>query len=152
LLEALALCCAVQFHAEADIAAPVSDIWELLVDLEGYAAWNPWVVRAEGEVTPGATITADVILLGAVQHVTHDILVVDPELQLCWKDAGWNAWFVDGERCRTLTVNPDGTVHIDNDLVISGALAPIAAWIYGDSLRKGIAAETAALASEAEAP
>jgi hypothetical protein len=45
LLHALALCCAVQFHAEADIAAPASEIWELLVDLEGYAAWNPWVVR-----------------------------------------------------------------------------------------------------------
>jgi len=144
--------CSVTFHAEADIAAEPWRVWDLIVDLEGYADWNPWVVKATGPATPGATIEADVVLNGGIQHVQHEILVVEPNQRFCWKDAGWNALFVYGQRCRTLTALPDGTTHVDNDLLIDGVFAPLSKLIYGDSLASGIAAETTALKDESEAP
>jgi uncharacterized protein YndB with AHSA1/START domain len=144
--------CAVTFHAEADIAAEPWRVWDLIVDLEGYADWNPWVVKATGPATPGATIEVDVVLNGGIQHVQHEILVVEPNQRFCWKDAGWSSSLVPAHRCRTLTALPDGTTHVDNDLVIEGLLAPLSKLIYGDSLASGIAAETTALKDESEAP
>lgn len=36
-----------------DIDAPPSVVWDVLVDLEAYAEWNPFVVSASGSVATG---------------------------------------------------------------------------------------------------
>jgi uncharacterized protein YndB with AHSA1/START domain len=138
------------FREETVIAAEPRRIWELLVDLDGYAGWNPWITRAAGEVAPGGKVSVHVVMGKKTMRVAHEVLVVEPEQRFCWRDSGWSALFVYGQRCRTLTPLGDGTVRFTNELMIEGVLASVAKRIYGADLTSGIAAETAALRSRAQ--
>lgn len=44
-------------EAEVEIDAVPEVVWEVLVDLDSYAEWNPFVVSAEGTVARGETLT-----------------------------------------------------------------------------------------------
>ncbi len=39
-------------RAEIDIDAPLDLVWQVMLDVEEYAAWNPFVVRAECPTPP----------------------------------------------------------------------------------------------------
>lgn len=44
-------------EASIDIDAPLEEVWRLITDLPGYRAWNPFVVRIDGDSTePGSTL------------------------------------------------------------------------------------------------
>jgi len=140
----------VVFREEAVIAADPARVWQLLIDLDGYQSWNPWVVRADGVAAPGADVQVDVLLSGHLMHARHTVLTVKPEAEFCWKDAGWNSWFVYGQRCRWLEQRHDGTVLFRQVLLLDGALSGAASLTMGRALREGMAAETAALKRHAE--
>ena len=40
-----------------DIDAPGDRVWQVLTDLNGYRAWNPFLTSASGTIAPGNTIT-----------------------------------------------------------------------------------------------
>jgi hypothetical protein len=141
----------VVFDAEAVIDADVADVWDAITDFASYPEWNPWVLSAVGESTPGSSVDVVVMNGKSTMKAKHTVLHGKPLERFCWKDAGWNAWFVYGQRCRTLTVQPDGMVHYQVELMIDGALSHLAALFYGPGIREGIAAETAALKLRAEA-
>src|SRR5438105_505468 len=91
------------YRYEVEIAGSAARVWETLAELPGYADWNPWLVRAEGDLSPGGIVWADVMLGGNRRRVKHVVLDVAPRARLVWRDAGWNAFFVYGQRARTLT-------------------------------------------------
>ena len=142
----------VVYREEAVIVASPATVWRLLVDLPGYSAWNPWVVKAEGTAEPGAEVVVDVVLSGHVMRAKHVVLTVEPERRFCWKDAGWNSWFVYGQRCRTLRHQADGSVLFQQELLLDGPLSKVASATMGKAMRAGMAAETAALKQHAERP
>lgn len=135
---------------EAVIAATPERVWAVLVDLPGYSAWNPWLVRADGEAKPGAVVRADVVLGADRRRAEHVVLTVEPHTRFCWRDAGWTTAFVYGQRCRWLTPRPDGTVLFRQELLLEGTSKRTALRRYGPALRAGMAAETAALRERAE--
>ena len=122
----------------------------MLVDLPAYRDWNPWLRSAEGRVAPGAGVRARVLLNGEIRTADHIVLVVEPGRRLCWRDAGWTAAFVYGQRCRWIEPLPDGRVRFVQELLLDGAFAGMADAMYGDSLVAGMTAETAALRVRAE--
>lgn len=140
----------VVYREEAVIAADPARVWQLLVDFDGYRSWNPWLVRAEGEAVPGADVTVRVTMGPTVMTAHHTVLTVRPQAELCWRDAGWNSWFVYGQRCRWIEQRADGTVLFRQELLLDGPLSGLAAATTGRSLRAGMAAETAALKRTAE--
>jgi uncharacterized protein YndB with AHSA1/START domain len=137
-------------RAEAEIAASADDVWRVLVDLPAYAAWNPWLVSAEGDVAPGGVVWASVVLGEKTMRAKHRVLVVEPGLRLCWRDAGWNALVVYGQRSRTIEPCARG-VRLQQELLIDGPLRGLAMRLYGDALRDGLSAETQALKRRLEA-
>jgi len=150
-VESVAQACSVVYTSEAVIAGSVDRIWDTIVDLPRYSEWNPWVVKAEGKIEPGAAVTVDVILNGQKMRAEHTVEAVDPKTHFCWRDAGWNALFVSAHRCRTLTPRPDGTVLYQVDLEL-GRLAGVANALEGTALQSGMNAETAALKTRVENP
>ena len=44
------------FHAEITIDATPEEVWSVLVDVSGYAAWNPLLVPISGEIREGAEV------------------------------------------------------------------------------------------------
>lgn len=144
--------CAVVFEEETVIAAPVARIWNLLVDLRHYGDWNPWIVYADGDAVPGAVVNADVVMGDRIMEVEHVVLAVDPMTRFCWRDGGFSALFVYGQRCRWLEPRPDGTVRFHQQLLLDGPFAHVAELLYASALRSGMANETAALRVTAEQP
>jgi hypothetical protein len=140
----------VVFTQRAVISAEQARIWTLLTDLPGYASWNPFVIKAEGRTEPGADVRVEVVLGKRTQSAQHVVLTVDPQREFCWKDAGWNSWFVYGQRCRWLEPQDDGTVLFTQELLLDGPFAGAASHMMGEALRDGMAAETAALKEHAE--
>jgi uncharacterized protein YndB with AHSA1/START domain len=138
------------YRESAVIAAPAARVWQAMVDLDGYQTWNPWLIKAEGQVRPGSTVNAKVVLGEHTIRTSHIVLTVEPERRLCWRDSGWPALFVYGQRCRTLEPRADGTVLFRQELLIDGPLNGLVKATVGKSLRDGLAAETAALKRRAE--
>lgn len=141
----------IQYEQEAIIHAPIDVVWNLLVDLPHYKDWNPWVTRADGQAVPGAHVSVDVVMGPITQKAEHVVLTVKPMKEFCWRDSGWNSWFVYGQRCRWIEELPDGTVHFKQQLLLDGSLDVVAKVFDGPCLEQGTAAETKALKETAEA-
>jgi hypothetical protein len=142
----------VVLREEAVIAASAGRIWNMMTDFESYPTWNPWLRAASGRLEPGGVVWADVMLDKKRMRAKHLVLTVEPGHRLCWRDAGWNAAFVYAHRCRTLTPLPGGSVRFEQEILLDGTLARLAARWFGPALQKGLAAETAALKQRAETP
>jgi uncharacterized protein YndB with AHSA1/START domain len=140
------------FEQQADIAAPASRVFDAMIDVDAYADWNPWLIEAEGDVVPGGTVTVQVVMNGKAQKATHEVLIVEPDTHFCWKDSGWNSWFVYAQRCRWLTAAPGGGTHYRVQLMFDGPLSGLAKLLYGAATEAGLAAETQALETYAERP
>lgn len=139
------------FRAEETIARDAQRVYEALVDLSRYAAWNPWLTRAEGEVLPGGVVWAHVVLRGRTMRVKHVVLVADAPRSFVWRDAGLSTLLVYGQRTRTIDplggageAGPPG-VRLRQELLLEGPLRGLAAHRFGASLESGLRAETQAL-------
>ncbi len=142
----------VVYRDEIVIDAGTDKIWDVMTDLPAYEQWNPWVTQAEGDMVKGGIVWVDVKLGLITMRAKHVVLTVEPESRLCWRDAGWNANFVYGQRCRTLTVQPDGTVLYQVELLVDGILSGTSQIFQGKDLKAGLAAETLAIKERAENP
>jgi hypothetical protein len=142
--------CSIVYESDAVIKGTVDQVWQTLTDLPRYSEWNPWVVQAEGQLVPGGDVKVQVILNGHQQAADHTVLTVNPKTDFCWKDSGWNSWFVYAQRCRTLTPKPDGTVYYHVELLLDGPIDWLADWTEGKAMRDGMSAETAALKQRVE--
>ncbi|MCB9760553.1 MAG: SRPBCC domain-containing protein [Alphaproteobacteria bacterium] len=128
------------------VPAPIDVVWQTLTDLEGYAAWNPWIIDGAGDVAPGAVVRVVVVLGEDRLDSRHVVQTLEPPTRFCWRDAGWSAALVYGQRCRTLTPLDEAHTRVTQELLVSGPLAETAMRRYGDAMRDGLAAEQAALA------
>jgi hypothetical protein len=144
--------CSIVYRDQAKIAAGADKIWNILFDLPHYSDWNPWVIQASGNMVPGGDVGVTVILNGNQQHADHKVMTVHPYTDFCWKDAGWNAWFVYAQRCRWLTPQTDGTVLYQVELLLDGPFDGLGDLLDGAAMRTGMAAETVALKQRAETP
>lgn len=70
----------------AHVTAPPERVWEVLTDFAHYPEWNPFVLSAEGELTPGERLTLQMRLEGG-QPMTFRprVLVAEPGRELRWK-------------------------------------------------------------------
>jgi uncharacterized protein YndB with AHSA1/START domain len=141
---------AVFFRSEATIHATPEKIFDIIIDFDSYAEWDPWLVWAEGDAVVGGKVAVDAIMGGKAQRYDHVVIAVEPYTRFCWRDAGWNSYFAYAQRCRTLTPQADGTTLVKVETFIDGPLAWLGAHLQGQNLQSGQDAETAALKVRAE--
>ncbi len=141
----------VVYRAEAIVDAPADVVFAVVADIERYSEWNPWLVRAWGDPSPGQRIDADLVLLGKPRIARHIVLEVVPPTRFCWRDRGWTTAFAYGQRCRTFEALPDGRTRFHVELLVSGPFTKTVVRQYGDELQAKLAEETAAVATRAEA-
>ena len=48
-----------------DIAAPAAVVWNVLVDLDAFSTWNPFITSAEGQLRVGSRLTLRMQPVGA---------------------------------------------------------------------------------------
>jgi hypothetical protein len=135
---------------EVIIDAPAGTIFDVITDLERYAEWNPWIVKAAGTPDEGATVRVRSLVGGRHIKVEHRILTSRRASEFRWCDLGWFTRLAYGERARWLEAREGGRVAYKVELKVTGVAAPLVKALLGGSLAWGLKAETDALKRRAE--
>ncbi len=112
---------------DIDIDATPEQVWEVLTDLAAFPAWNPFIVRAEGVLTPGGRLTLRMQPAGGRAMTMRPRLVeVDVPRRLRWRGTLGLPGLMDAEHTFTLERRGSGTrlVHQED---FRGVLVPFLA-------------------------
>jgi uncharacterized protein YndB with AHSA1/START domain len=76
-----------RIESEVEIEAPIDLVWAVLVDYASYSAWNPLLVRVEGQAREGEILRVYVGDGASVREKTQVCVArVDPPRELRWND------------------------------------------------------------------
>jgi len=132
-----------------DIHASPEAVWEVLIDVDGYEEWNPFMTIEE---RPIAGERATVHLTPPDKPsvtMSPEILVADGR-ELRWRGKLLIGGVYDGEHSFTLTERPDGTTRLVHAERFSGVLVGPINWWLGDSTERGFVSMNEALKERVE--
>jgi hypothetical protein len=88
----------IEVIASTEIAAPAATVWKILVELDQFAAWNPFIRTARGELEPGGTVHVRVQTgLGIPLHFSAKVLDFSAGRELHWRGQVGSRWLACGE-------------------------------------------------------
>ena len=138
-------------HAAIDVDAPAARVWQVVRDFERYPEWNPFIVRAAGELRVGKRLDVTIVAPGMkLVSFRPRVLDVEPGHLVRWKGEFKLPGLFDGRHA--LTVDPlDGrrsrfTTHED----VTGILLPFAGRVMAAS-QQGFELMARAVKERAEA-
>jgi uncharacterized protein YndB with AHSA1/START domain len=95
------------YSVARNIQAPPQVVWDLLTDPSSYAAWNPAVVRIEGDMAPGGTLT--LVSIASPKRVFKlTVTSMDAPARMVWSD-GMPLGLFRGARTYQLSPSGAGT-------------------------------------------
>jgi hypothetical protein len=112
-------------HAAIEIDAPAARVWDVLVDLQSYVAWNPFIVQASGQPRVGERLDITIAAPG-LKPVSFRPRVLDfqPGHLLRWKGEYKVPGLFDGRHALVVdALGPDRTRFTTHEEV-SGVLLP----------------------------
>ena len=87
-----------RIEATVEIEASPSQVWSLLTNFAGTAAWNPFIMSISGTLVPGGKLTVDIVPPGKNRmRFRPTIVVVEPERELRWLGRFLLPGVMDGE-------------------------------------------------------
>jgi hypothetical protein len=112
-------CSVVQVRTTIDIDAPAQRVWDILVDFERYAQWNPYHVSVQGEARQGARLSVQVLRPdGKRVHLEPHVLRLAEGRELTW--GGGIRGVFHGEHVMRIEPTGPGTVRLVHDEDFSG--------------------------------
>ncbi len=134
-----------------DIEAPALRIWDILIDLERYHEWNPFIVDARGRIAPDAHFEVRPRATGGRQ-VTFVPQVTDYQegREFTWTGAFYRRWFALGDHTFRLTPYAHDHVRLDHDERIYGVGSLLVWLIAKRQIRIGFESMNQALKLRAE--
>jgi hypothetical protein len=117
-----------QLSSQIDIEANPEQVWGVLIDLPAYAAWNPFLVRADGEVQEGSRLTIRMQPVGA-RAVTFKPVVLEATAgrRLRWLGKLGMSGIFDGEHEFSLEAREGGGTRLSQNEEFRGLLVPLMA-------------------------
>ncbi len=108
---------------EIEIDAPPADVWAVLVDLDRYDEWNPFITEAAGEVKVGERLTNRMQPPdGRAMTFRPAVTVVEPDETLEWLGHLGVSGVFDGRHRFSLAALPDGRTRLVQSEQFSGLL------------------------------
>ncbi|MFI0241427.1 SRPBCC family protein [Streptomyces sp. NPDC016845] len=71
-------------ETSVDISADTNDVWNILVDFDRYAEWNPFIVHARGTAVRGTLLEITMRLEDREMTFTPRVTEVEPGRHLQW--------------------------------------------------------------------
>jgi hypothetical protein len=137
-------------RAEIEIDCDVAGVWEILRDLAGYPAWNPFTPRVESSLRIGEPVHLYVRLRGRkLSHRVEYVSAAEP-YRLCWRMTMGAAFLLKAERCQTLRAIDAHRTHYVTEDRFSGLLTPLVMGLFGGPMKRGFADCASALKKRAE--
>lgn len=128
-----------------------SRVWEILVNLEKYVAWNPFIKEAEGKVLPGSKIRVHIAPPGSKGTTFHPrITRVVENSELRWQGRYLVPGLFDGEHIFEIVPLTQNNVKFVQREIFSGVLVPFIWSKIADSTKKGFDAMNNAIKQRAE--
>jgi hypothetical protein len=112
-----------RFAAATTIRARPETVWALLTDASGYPRWNSTVVKIDGQIAPGGTITVHAKTAPG-RAFPLKISEFVPMRRMVWS-GGMPLGLFTGTRTFVLTPRASGDVDFAMDETYRGALAPL---------------------------
>ena len=134
-----------------EIAAPAERVWQVIVDLDRYPEWNPFVVACRSSLRVGDPIDMRVrVLPFFAQPQRETILEHEPGRLLCYglPKRGPGALF--SRRCHEVDAQGHARSRYVSRFELDGWLAPVVRTLLGRRLAAGFAAMSAAIGKRAE--
>jgi hypothetical protein len=133
------------------IQTPAEVIWELVVDLEGWSAWNPLYPQASGEIRIGAPLDMTVQLPGLQpQKPKATLREWVPNSQLHYTVTALGGLVSAIRYIEIEQLAPESCI-VSNGEIMGGLLGPSVARSLGGKVRKGLRLMNEALKEQAEA-
>jgi hypothetical protein len=121
-------------------------VWDVMLDFQNYARWNPWVDKLDGEAKLGSRVKAHGKMGNSTGTLDLQITTMKKPNSLCWVDVTWFTHFgLGGWRCRTVEAIPDGKVKLTNHFEFTGIFGFILDSMSRENLEKGMLAENEGL-------
>jgi len=136
--------------AVADVEAPPERVWQVVSELVAYARWNPFIVRASGELALGSRLQLTIAAPGH-RPITFKprVVALEPGRSLTWLGRTLLPGLFDGRH--TLSVTPAGSgARFRTHEEFTGLLVPFVPAIMRDTQR-GFGLMAAAVKARAEA-
>lgn len=114
-------------HTEIIINAPISKVWDILIDVERYPDWNPSVAKIWGTLKEGRLIFAHILPLKNVFPI--QIISLKEEQELIWKGTLLSSGIMKGEHYYQLKDLGNGQTKLEHGERFTGvasALIPAA--------------------------
>jgi hypothetical protein len=140
------------FRAQAEIAAPPSLVWGVLMDLDNYGLWNPYTIAMKStlKVPDPMVMTVKMNDLVTIEQ-TENIRVLEEGHKICWGIDTATPELNSGERCQWLEPLPDGGTRYVTEDLIEGTLNPLVSVLFGEDVRVGFNGVASGLKARAEA-
>lgn len=122
-----------QLDAFADIDAPPEKVWAVLTDLASFPEWNPFIVRASGELRVGERLDVTLQVPG-MKPVSFKprLLDVEPGRLIRWKGVTFLPGLFDGRHALSVEPLPDGRSRFRSHEDVTGILLPF----FGTVMRR----------------
>jgi len=137
--------------ATIDIDAPPQVVWDILVDLERYGEWNPFVTRVKGQASVGAPVTLTVTMGGRVVKQRLVIRTLEPPSTLVWTIPAENSLILRGGRTQRIEDLGGGRCRYISREELLGLASPVIGLFTKTSIQRGMEAGAKALKARAEA-
>lgn len=108
-----------------DIQASPEEVWAVLVNFAGYAAWNPFIREGSGEAAVGSKLNLRMFPEnGRPMTFKPEVLAAEPGKVLKWVGHFIVPGLFDGTHEFALTATPDGGTHLVQSESFKGLLVP----------------------------
>jgi hypothetical protein len=133
------------------IAAPTSQVWQVLTDFEQYPNWNPFLNSLKGNVKVGGRIQVSIQPPdGKAMVFKPTVLVFEKEKEFRWLGHLWIKGLFDGEHFFQLEANQDGTTTLIHGEHFNGILVGLLKSMVDGSTKQGFEALNKALKERCE--
>ena len=115
-----------QLDATAEIDAPPEKVWAIITDLSSFDLWNPFIVRAGGDLRPGGRlhVTLQVPDMRPVSFRPR-LLAVEPGRLIRWRGVTGVRGLFDGVHSLSVEALPDGRSRFRTHEDVTGVLLPV---------------------------
>jgi hypothetical protein len=142
-----------EFHADVEIEAPASCVWEVLIDFAAFPEWNPFLTIA-GRPEVGTRIKVSYrpeCVGGRFTNMRATLLGVEVDRHLRWAGFMWvPSWFEVDHSFRIQSIGTNRTYFIQRE-AFTGSLVPFAIPVLESGLRRGLNDMAQALKERVEA-
>ena len=141
-----------ELHTEISIDAPVDVVWDVLVDLERYGEWNPFVVESAGRVEVGERLVNRLQPPGGrAMTFRPTVTEVDPNRTFEWLGHLGLPRVFDGRHRFELRPTSSGGTTFTHSERFDGVLVRVMRSSLDSGTKAGFEAMNAALKARAEA-